>query len=207
MTIRNLKVTGTVTGTNDTTVGGLVGYENVAKRQTVTVKGVRLEGKVELIGAENTNARADVGGLFGFLSDARTTAWRGTSDAVYHLSVSDVTIGGESGSAVRMANGRQLGGLIGVMKNPGGLMTIDWVSLGSESGAVQILAGGGSGDCITGGLLGVVCLYPSMTLSNIRAESHGNHRKESLRRRGGSGGKPEQQQELCAEDSAGESVH
>ena len=168
MTIRNLKVTGTVTGTNDTTVGGLVGYENVAKRQTVTVKGVRLEGKVELIGAENTNARADVGGLFGFLSDARTTAWRGTSDAVYHLSVSDVTIGGESGSAVRMANGRQLGGLIGVMKNPGGLMTIDWVSVGSESGTVQILAGGGSGDCITGGLLGVVCLYPSMTLSNIR---------------------------------------
>ena len=168
MTIRNLKVTGTVTGTNDTTVGGLVGYENVAKRQTVTVKGVHLEGKVELIGAENTNARADVGGLFGFLSDAKTTAWRGTSDAVYHLSVSDVTIGGESGSAVRMANGRQLGGLIGVMKNPGGQMTIDWVSLGSESGAVQILAGGGSGDCITGGLLGVVCLYPSMTLSNIR---------------------------------------
>lgn len=168
MTIRNLKVTGTVTGTNDTTVGGLVGYENVAKRQTVTVKGVCLEGKVELIGAENTNARADVGGLFGFLSDAKTTAWRGTSDAVYHLSVSDVTIGGESGSAVRMANGRQLGGLIGVMKNPGGLMTIDWVSFGSESGSVQILAGGGSGDCITGGLLGVVCLYPSMTLSNIR---------------------------------------
>ena len=168
MTIRNLKVTGTVTGTNDTTVGGLVGYENVAKRQTVTVKGVCLEGKVELIGAENTNARADVGGLFGFLSDAKTTAWRGTSDAVYHLSVSDVTIGGESGSAVRMANGRQLGGLIGVMKNPGGQMTIDWVSLGSESGSVQILAGGGSGDCITGGLLGVVCLYPSMTLSNIR---------------------------------------
>ena len=168
MTIRNLKVTGTVTGTNDTTVGGLVGYENVAKRQTVAVKGVHLEGKVELIGAENTNARADVGGLFGFLSDAKTTAWRGTSDAVYHLSVSDVTIGGESGSAVRMANGRQLGGLIGVMKNPGGLMTIDWVSLGSESGSVQILAGGGSGDCITGGLLGVVCLYPSMTLSNIR---------------------------------------
>ena len=168
MTIRNLKVTGTVTGTNDTTVGGLVGYENVAKRQTVTVKGVHLEGKVELIGAENTNARADVGGLFGFLSDAKTTHWRGTSDAVYHLSVSDVTIGGESGSAVRMANGRQLGGLIGVMKNPGGLMTIDWVSVGSESGTVQILAGGGSGDCITGGLLGVVCLYPSMTLSNIR---------------------------------------
>lgn len=169
MTIRNLKVTGTVTGTNDTTVGGLVGYENVAKRQTVTVKGVHLEGTVELIGAENTNARADVGGLFGFLSDAKTTDWRGTnSDAVYHLSVSDVTIGGESGSAVRMANGRQLGGLIGVMKNPGGLMTIDWVSLGSESGSVQILAGGGSGDCITGGLLGVVCLYPSMTLSNIR---------------------------------------
>ena len=169
MTIRNLKVTGTVTGTNDTTVGGLVGYENVAKRQTVTVKGVHLEGKVELIGAENTNARADVGGLFGFLSDAKTTDWRGTnSDAVYHLSVSDVTIGGESGSAVRMANGRQLGGLIGVMKNPGGLMTIDQVSVGSESGSVQILAGGGSGDCITGGLLGVVCLYPSMTLSNIR---------------------------------------
>lgn len=168
MTIRNLKVTGTVTGTNDTTVGGLVGYENVAKRQTVTVKGVHLEGKVELIGAENTNARADVGGLFGFLSDAKTTAWRGTSDAVYHLSVSDVTIGGESGSAVRMANGRQLGGLIGVMKNPGGQMTIDRVSVGSEGGTVQILAGGGSGDCITGGLLGVVCLYPSMTLSNIR---------------------------------------
>ena len=168
MTIRNLKVTGTVTGTNDTTVGGLVGYENVAKRQTVTVKGVHLEGKVELIGAENTNARTSVGGLFGFLSDAKTTHWRGTSDAVYHLSVSDVTIGGESGSAVRMANGRQLGGLIGVMKNPGGLMTIDWVSVGSESGTVQILAGGGSGDCITGGLLGVVCLYPSMTLSNIR---------------------------------------
>ena len=47
-------------------------------------------------------------------------------------------------------------------------MTIDWVSVGSESGSVQILAGGGSGDCITGGLLGVVCLYPSMTLSNIR---------------------------------------
>lgn len=168
MTIRNLKVTGTVTGTNDTTVGGLVGYENVAKRQTVTVKGVHLEGKVELIGAENTNARTSVGGLFGFLSDAKTTHWRGTSDAVYHLSVSDVTIGRESGSAVRMANGRQLGGLIGVMKNPGGLMTIDWVSIGSESGTVQILAGGGSGDCITGGLLGVVCLYPSMTLSNIR---------------------------------------
>lgn len=169
MTIRNLKVTGAVTGTNDTTVGGLVGYENVAKRQTVTVKGVHLEGKVELIGAENTNARADVGGLFGFLSDAKTTDWRGTnSDAVYHLSVSDVTIGGESGSAVRMANGRQLGGLIGVMKNPGGLMTIDQVSVGSESGTAQILAGGGSSDCITGGLLGVVCLYPSMTLSNIR---------------------------------------
>ena len=168
MTIRNLKVTGTVTGTNDTTVGGLVGYENVAKRQTVTVKGVHLEGKVELIGAENTNARTSVGGLFGFLSDAKTTHWRGTSDAVYHLSVSDVTIGRESGSAVRMANGRQLGGLIGVMKNPGGLMTIDQVSVGSESGTVQILAGGGSGDCITGGLLGVVCLYPSMTLSNIR---------------------------------------
>lgn len=168
MTIRNLKVTGTVTGTNDTTVGGLVGYENVAKRQTVTVKGVHLEEKVELIGAENTNARTSVGGLFGFLSDAKTTHWRGTSDAVYHLSVSDVTIGGESGSAVRMANGRQLGGLIGVMKNPGGQMTIDRVSIGSESGAVQILAGGGSGDCITGGLLGVVCLYPSMTLSNIR---------------------------------------
>lgn len=168
MTIRNLRVKGTVTGTNDTTVGGLVGYENVAKRQTVTVKGVHLEGKVELIGAENTNARTSVGGLFGFLSDAKTTHWRGTSDAVYHLSVSDVTIGGESGSAVRMANGRQLGGLIGVMKNPGGLMTIDWVSVGSESGSVQILAGGGSGDCITGGLLGVVCLYPSMTLSNIR---------------------------------------
>lgn len=168
MTIRNLKVKGTVTGTNDTTVGGLVGYENVAKRQTVTVKGVHLEGKVELIGAENTNARTSVGGLFGFLSDAKTTHWRGTSDAVYHLSVSDVTIGGESGSAVRMANGRQLGGLIGVMKNPGGQMTIDQVSVGSESGSVQILAGGGSGDCITGGLLGVVCLYPSMTLSNIR---------------------------------------
>ncbi len=169
MTIRNLKVTGTVTGTNDTTVGGLVGYENVAKRQTVTVKGVRLEGKVELIGGENANARSNVGGLFGYLSDANTNHWQGTSDAVYHLSVSDVTIGGESGSAVRMANGRQLGGLIGLMKNPGGQMTIDQVSIGSESGTVQILAGSsGSSDCITGGLLGVVSLYPSMTLSNIR---------------------------------------
>ena len=169
MTIRNLKVTGTVTGTNDTTVGGLVGYENVAKRQTVTVKGVHLEGKVELIGGENANTRTNVGGLFGYLSDANTNHWQGTSDAVYHLSVSDVTIGGESGSAVRMANGRQLGGLIGLMKNPGGQMTIDRVGIGSESGTVQILAGSsGSSDCITGGLLGVVSLYPSMTLSNIR---------------------------------------
>ena len=169
MTIRNLKVTGTVTGTNDTTVGGLVGYENVAKGQTVTVKGVRLEGTVELIGGKNANTRTNVGGLFGYLSDANTNHWQGTSDAVYHLSVSDVTIGGESGSAVRMANGRQLGGLIGLMKNPGGQMTIDQVSIGSESGTVQILAGSsGSSDCITGGLLGVVSLYPSMTLSNIR---------------------------------------
>ena len=169
MTIRNLKVTGTATGVDNTTVGGLVGYENVAKGQTVTVKGVRLEGKVELIGGQNANARTNVGGLFGYLSDANTNHWSGTSNAAYHLSVSDVTIGGESGSAVRMANGRQLGGLIGLMKNPGGQMTIDRVSVGSESGTVQILAGGsGSSDCITGGLLGVVCLYPSMTLSNIR---------------------------------------
>ena len=169
MTIRNLKVKGTATGVDNTTVGGLVGYENVAKGQTVTVKGVRLEGTVELIGGKNANTRTNVGGLFGYLSDANTNHWQGTSDAVYHLSVSDVTIGGESGSAVRMANGRQLGGLIGLMKNPGGQMTIDQVSIGSESGTVQILAGSsGSGDCITGGLLGVVCLYPSMTLSNIR---------------------------------------
>lgn len=169
MTIRNLTVKNTATGVNDITVGGLVGYENVAKGQTVTVKGVRLEGTVELIGGENANARSNVGGLFGYLSDANTNHWQGTSDAVYHLSVSDVIIGGESGSAVRMANGRQLGGLIGLMKNPGGQMTIDRVSVGSESGTVQILAGGsGSSDCITGGLLGVVCLYPSMTLSNIR---------------------------------------
>lgn len=169
MTIRNLTVKNTATGVNDITVGGLVGYENVAKGQTVTVKGVRLEGKVELIGGENANAKSNVGGLFGYLSDANTNHWSGTSDAAYHLSVSDVIIGGEPGSAVRMANGRQLGGLIGLMKNPGGQMTIDRVSVGSESGAVQILAGSsGSSDCITGGLLGVVCLYPSMTLSNIR---------------------------------------
>ena len=169
MTIRNLTVKNTATGVNDITVGGLVGYENVAKGQTVTVKGVRLEGKVELIGGENANTRTNVGGLFGYLSDANTNHWQGTSDAVYHLSVSDVTIGGESGSAVRMANGRQLGGLIGLMKNPGGQMTIDQVSVGSDSGTVQILAGSsGSSDCITGGLLGVVSLYPSMTLSNIR---------------------------------------
>ena len=169
MTIRNLTVKNTATGVNDITVGGLVGYENVAKGQTVTVKGVRLEGKVELIGGENANAKSNVGGLFGYLSDANTNHWSGTSDAAYHLSVSDVIIGGEPGSAVRMANGRQLGGLIGLMKNPGGQMTIDRVSVGSESGTVQILAGGsGSSDCITGGLLGVVCLYPSMTLSNIR---------------------------------------
>ena len=169
MTIRNLTVKNTATGVNDITVGGLVGYENVAKGQTVTVKGVRLEGKVELIGGENANAKSNVGGLFGYLSDANTNHWSGTSDAAYHLSVSDVIIGGESGSAVRMANGRQLGGLIGLMKNPGGQMTIDRVSVGSESGTVQILAGSsGSSDCITGGLLGVVCLYPSMTLSNIR---------------------------------------
>ena len=169
MTIRNLTVKNTATGVNDITVGGLVGYENVAKGQTVTVKGVRLEGKVELIGGENANAKSNVGGLFGYLSDANTNHWSGTSNAAYHLSVSDVIIGGESGSAVRMANGRQLGGLIGLMKNPGGQMTIDRVSVGSESGTVQILAGSsGSSDCITGGLLGVVCLYPSMTLSNIR---------------------------------------
>ena len=169
MTIRNLTVKNTATGVNDITVGGLVGYENVAKGQTVTVKGVRLEGKVELIGGENANAKSNVGGLFGYLSDANTNHWSGTSDAAYHLSVSDVIIGGESGSAVRMANGRQLGGLIGLMKNPGGQMIIDRVSVGSESGTVQILAGSsGSSDCITGGLLGVVCLYPSMTLSNIR---------------------------------------
>ena len=169
MTIRNLTVKNTATGVNDITVGGLVGYENVAKGQTVTVKGVRLEGKVELIGGENANAKSNVGGLFGYLSDANTNHWSGTSDAAYHLSVSDVIIGGEPGSAVRMANGRQLGGLIGLMKNPGGQMTIDRVSVGSESGTVQILAGSsGSSDCITGGLLGVVCLYPSMTLSNIR---------------------------------------
>lgn len=169
MTIRNLTVKNTATGVNDITVGGLVGYENVAKGQTVTVKGVRLEGTVELIGGENANAKSNVGGLFGYLSDANTNHWSGTSDAAYHLSVSDVIIGGEPGSAVRMANGRQLGGLIGLMKNPGGQMTIDRVSVGSESGTVQILAGGsGSSDCITGGLLGVVCLYPSMTLSNIR---------------------------------------
>ena len=169
MTIRNLTVKNTATGVNDITVGGLVGYEDVAKGQTVTVKGVRLEGKVELIGGENANTRTNVGGLFGYLSDANTNHWQGTSDAAYHLSVSDVIIGGEASSAVRMANGRQLGGLIGLMKNPGGQMTIDRVSIGSESGAVQILAGGsGSSDCITGGLLGVVCLYPSMTLTNIR---------------------------------------
>lgn len=169
MTIRNLTVKNTATGVNDITVGGLVGYENVAKGQTVTVKGVRLEGKVELIGGENANAKSNVGGLFGYLSDANTNHWSGTSNAAYHLSVSDVIIGGEPGSAVRMANGRQLGGLIGLMKNPGGQMTIDRVSVGSESGTVQILAGSsGSSDCITGGLLGVVCLYPSMTLSNIR---------------------------------------
>ena len=169
MTIRNLTVKNTATGVNDITVGGLVGYENVAKGQTVTVKGVRLEGKVELIGGENANAKSNVGGLFGYLSDANTNHWSGTSDAAYHLSVSDVIIGGEPGSAVRMANGRQLGGLIGLMKNPGGQMTIDRVSVGSESGSVQILAGSsGSSDCITGGLLGVVSLYPSMTLSNIR---------------------------------------
>lgn len=169
MTIRNLTVKNTATGVNDITVGGLVGYENVAKGQTVTVKGVRLEGTVELIGGENANAKSNVGGLFGYLSDANTNHWSGTSNAAYHLSVSDVIIGGESGSAVRMANGRQLGGLIGLMKNPGGQMTIDRVSVGSESGTVQILAGSsGSSDCITGGLLGVVCLYPSMTLSNIR---------------------------------------
>ena len=169
MTIRNLTVKNTATGVNDITVGGLVGYENVAKGQTVTVKGVRLEGTVELIGGENANARTNVGGLFGYLSDANTNHWQGTSDAAYHLSVTDVIIGGESGSAVRMANGRQLGGLIGLMKNPGGQMTIDRVSIGSESGSVQILAGSsGSSDCITGGLLGVVSLYPSMTLSNIR---------------------------------------
>lgn len=169
MTIRNLKVTGTATWTDNTTVGGLVGYENVAKGQTVTVKGVRLEGTVELLGGENANTRSNVGGLFGYLSDVNTNQWQGTSDAAYHLSVSDVKIGGEAGSTVRMANGRQLGGLIGLMKNPGGQMTIDQVSGGSESGTVQILAGSnGSSDCITGGLLGVVCLYPSMTLSNIR---------------------------------------
>ena len=169
MTIRNLKVTGTVTWTDNTTVGGLVGYESVAKGQTVTVKGVRLEGKVELIGGENANVRTNVGGLFGYLSDVNANHWQGTRDAAYHLSVSDVKIGGEPGSAVRMANGRQLGGLIGLMKNPGGQMTIDQVSVGSGSGTVQILAGSnGSSDCITGGLLGVVCLYPSMTLSNIR---------------------------------------
>ena len=169
MTIRNLKVTGTVTWTDNTTVGGLVGYESVAKGQTVTVKGVRLEGTVELIGGENAGVRTNVGGLFGYLSDVNANHWQGTRDAAYHLSVSDVKIGGEPGSAVRMANGRQLGGLIGLMKNPGGQMTIDGVSVGSESGTVQILAGSnGSSDCITGGLLGVVCLYPSMTLSNIR---------------------------------------
>lgn len=169
MTIRNLKVTGTVTWTDNTTVGGLVGYESVAKGQTVTVKGVRLEGTVELIGGENAGVRTNVGGLFGYLSDVNANHWQGTRDAAYHLSVSDVKIGGEPGSAVRMANGRQLGGLIGLMKNPGGQMTIDGVSVGSESGTVQILAGSnGSSDCITGGLLGVVCLYPSMTLTNIR---------------------------------------
>ena len=169
MTIRNLKVTGTVTEANDTTVGGLVGYESVAKGQTVTVKGVRLEGKVELIGGESANAKTNVGGLFGFLSDAKANQWQNLPDTAYHLSVSDVTIGGEPGSAVRMVNGRQLGGLIGLVKNPGGQMTIDQVSIGSESGSVQILAGSnGSSDCITGGLLGMVCLYPSITLTNIR---------------------------------------
>ena len=171
MTIRNLTVKNTATGVNDITVGGLVGYENVAKGQTVTVKGVRLEGKVELIGGESTNARTNVGGLFGFLSDSNNAnnQWSVTSDKVYNLSVSNVTIGGEPGSAVRMANGRQMGGLIGLVRNPGGQMTIDQVSIGSESGPVQILAGSnGSSDCITGGLLGMVCLYPSITLTNIR---------------------------------------
>lgn len=173
--IRNLTVSSQVREQTENNVGGLIGFGNVGEGGEWQLSTIRMEGSVQIGGSITSGAsRANVGGLIGFITDGYDNKWDSTFDnkqGHYQLSISDVEISCQTGSNFRVYNGKQLGGLIALMKNPGGLMEINQVAIGSADSTTAILKGAnGHGDCITGGLLGVVCLYPDMNVTNTRLE-------------------------------------
>ncbi len=173
--VRNLTVFSGVTAGSESNAGGLIGFGNVGADGRWQLRAIRMEGSIRIGGNITSGAsKVNAGGLIGFVSDAHDNKWQGSWENKterYQLSVSDVEISRQAGSDFRVCNGRQLAGLIGLMKNPGGLMEIDRVTVGSAGSTTAILKGAnGHGDCVTGGLLGVVCLYPDMNVTNTRLE-------------------------------------
>ena len=179
--VRDLTVSSGVTTNNgdnwanENNVGGLIGFGNVGEGGQWQLSAIRMEGSIRIGGNITSGvSKVNAGGLIGFVSDFNDSKWEGTWEnkaGHYQLSISDVEISRQAGSDFRVCNGKQLAGLIGLMKNSGGLMEIDQVVIGSADSTTAILKGAnGRDDCITGGLLGVVCLYPDMNVTNTRLE-------------------------------------
>ena len=172
--LENLTVKGGVNRSTNN-VGGLIGYVCIANGKSLTIRNVQLEGDVTLSGSTSSYTKANVAALVAHLGDYSGNTWTGTfSNYKFTFDVSNVRIGCEAGSNIRLIDGNQMGSILGITKNPGGTMTFTDICIGSEQSNVSILLGSkadtwdNSGNGTVGGLVGLMRLYPSVMMEDIR---------------------------------------
>ena len=178
VTMNALNVSANTSSSYKNNVGGLVGTWRVANGQSCSVTGIQLEGIINLIGSTSTgsNINSNVGGIAGYVVDTSMDSDIEVGSNKFNMTVDGVEIGTAAGSSVELKNGAQIGGLFGLYKSgfdgTNGKLELKNISIGSADSTTSLL----TGEKVTGtpavsGLVGVLCLYPEVTVENAVLEN------------------------------------
>ncbi|MDD5833115.1 MAG: hypothetical protein PUC98_06540 [Clostridiales bacterium] len=172
--------------------GGLVGaWVVTSDKDAGYAKKINMQGNIVISGSGNNQSVSSVGAITGALYDSyynsngveKTGNWDGKSKKT-HLEISDTMIATDENSSMTICNGRQIGGLIGMLK-AGHLseyntvkynetVKIENIRIGhapSSDGVYNIKLISNSEpekkDCSVGGVFGTVCINPIIVMNNI----------------------------------------
>ncbi|MDO5140650.1 MAG: hypothetical protein Q4D40_04205 [Eubacteriales bacterium] len=193
LNIKNINVSSkhVKTGNDYFNAGGLVGaWVVTSDKDAGYAKKINMQGNIVISGSGNNQSVSSVGAITGALYDSyysngveKTGSWDGKSKKT-HLEISDTMIATDENSSMTICNGRQIGGLIGMLK-AGHLseyntvkynetVKIENIRIGhapSSDGVYNIKLISNSEhekkDCSVGGVFGTVCINPIIVMNNI----------------------------------------
>lgn len=159
-------------GTNDIGLGGFAGCVSTSNNSKNEMKKIAMSGNVT-----DTNSNASAGGVIGFLTDTdKYTGWEGNSSNVNsQFTLNGVTIGSDCEETKLSA--RQTGGVIGMVKDGlvdlkiGGARDENKVTVGNSNSEVTIEPSSYSNSRTVGGVIGVTCNNPSITVQNLLVQN------------------------------------